>query len=369
MEQHPVPQNIIDVEFKLFGSFTLKQFGKMLIGCLVGVIIYALPLLPIYIKVPLILASVGIGFLSAIVPNFSIWLSGFLKALLISPRYVWIKENTPPELLVTKKDEEEKEKNLSVSASTNESKVDITDLPLDKIFVSSKKGAFAKGGDVDDPLLSGQTQNENLQKVYDQLFANDPRVQHSAMINPQGAKQQQVLQPRSNLVKAGVGMNGEQQDPVQRYYDEIARLKTELGKLTRDANYAPKEQEILGKIDRIYEQIRSVQQTTSSGSVQSKIIGKNVRIENTPDIGKVVFGIVVDKSDQPIPDVILDFVDLQDENKEYRSISAADGRFASSTKLPYGTYAVKLDGRDHAFHTYKIEVTDQSLPAFKFREK
>lgn len=365
-----MPQNIIDVEFKLFGSFTLKQFGKMLIGCLVGVVIYALPLLPIYIKVPLILASVAVGFLTAIVPNFSIWLNGFLKALLISPRYVWIKENTPPELLVTKKDEEEKEKNLSVSASTNESKIDITDLPLDKIFVSSNKGSLAKGSEVDDPLLSGQMQNENLQKVYDQLFANDPRVQHSAMINPQQSRQQQpAQQQRSTFVQAGVGMNNIQSDPVQRYYDEIANLKTDLGKLTRDASYASKEQEILGKIDRIYEQIHSAQQPSGSGAVQSKIIGKNVRIENAPDIGKVVFGIVVDKTDRPIPDVILDFVDLNDENKEYRSISAADGRFASSTKLPYGTYVVKLEGRDHSFHTYKIEVNDQALPAFKFRER
>jgi hypothetical protein len=36
MRQHAIPQNILDVEFKLFTKFTLKEFAYLAIGLGIG---------------------------------------------------------------------------------------------------------------------------------------------------------------------------------------------------------------------------------------------------------------------------------------------------------------------------------------------
>jgi hypothetical protein len=36
MRQHPIPHNILDIEFKLFGKFSAKQFGYIAIGAVTG---------------------------------------------------------------------------------------------------------------------------------------------------------------------------------------------------------------------------------------------------------------------------------------------------------------------------------------------
>jgi hypothetical protein len=126
MEPHPVPQNILDIEFKLFGAFTLSQFGKILIGCMGGVAIFFLLNINPLVKIPLILISVGTGVLMAIIPNFGTWLGGFIKALFISPRYVWVKETSTPELLQRKKISDPKN-DLEVSSAMNKKKLNIED--------------------------------------------------------------------------------------------------------------------------------------------------------------------------------------------------------------------------------------------------
>src|SRR5260221_2036340 len=138
MEQHPVPQNIIDVEFKLFGSFTLKQFSKILFGSLGALLIFFIPM-PSIIKVPLMGISIFLGLGMAIVPNLSVWLNGMLKAIFISPRYVWVRETVTPDLLKSRQSSTKSSKDLKVGAAKSTNKVDINDIPLERLFGTKSK--------------------------------------------------------------------------------------------------------------------------------------------------------------------------------------------------------------------------------------
>ena len=95
MQQHPVPQNIMGVEFKLVGSMTLKQFGFLAAPGVVGFVIFSLPI-PAFIKWPFILLLGLIGVSFAFIPINDItldrWILVFLRTIYSPTRRIWKKE-------------------------------------------------------------------------------------------------------------------------------------------------------------------------------------------------------------------------------------------------------------------------------------
>ncbi|PKN02516.1 hypothetical protein CVU76_00535 [Candidatus Dojkabacteria bacterium HGW-Dojkabacteria-1] len=71
MRQHPIPQNVLDVEFKLFTRFTLKEFAYLALGVGTGGIFLYLSIggdIPGIIGIPLFAILSGIGAFLALVP-------------------------------------------------------------------------------------------------------------------------------------------------------------------------------------------------------------------------------------------------------------------------------------------------------------
>ncbi len=105
MKRHALPQNIMDVEFKLFGALTLSQFVNLAVNVIVAVVVFTLPL-PAVIKWPIILFFVGLGLALALITvngqPFSTWLGNFALALTTSQRRVWKKMPETPEMLQSK---------------------------------------------------------------------------------------------------------------------------------------------------------------------------------------------------------------------------------------------------------------------------
>lgn len=100
--QHPIPQNIMDVEFKLVGDLTLKQFAYLAIGFGLSYMIFASPL-SIYIKYPLILLFGVLGLLFAFFPlddrGLDIWLLNYIRAIYRPQRRIWTKQGYLPPAL------------------------------------------------------------------------------------------------------------------------------------------------------------------------------------------------------------------------------------------------------------------------------
>lgn len=95
LEQHPVPQNVTNFQFRLVGDMTLKQFGYLAAGAILAYISYNLPL-PFFFTWPLtaLFALGGIGF--AFVPieerPMDVWFLSFIKGVYSPTLYIWQRE-------------------------------------------------------------------------------------------------------------------------------------------------------------------------------------------------------------------------------------------------------------------------------------
>lgn len=71
MRQHPIPQNVLDVEFKLFTKFTLREFAYLAIGVSIGGIFLYFTTkgqLPGIIGIPIFVIFAALGAFFALVP-------------------------------------------------------------------------------------------------------------------------------------------------------------------------------------------------------------------------------------------------------------------------------------------------------------
>ena len=67
MQQHPVPQNVTQYQFRLVGDMTLKQFLELAGGMLLAYLIYASNLFIVF-KLPLALLGLFLGIALAFFP-------------------------------------------------------------------------------------------------------------------------------------------------------------------------------------------------------------------------------------------------------------------------------------------------------------
>lgn len=95
MEQHPVPQNVTTFQFRLIGDMTIKQFGYLAGGIILGYIFYKLPL-PFFFTWPLAIGSGVLGFGLAFVPveerPMDIWIASFFRNVYSPTQYIWSHE-------------------------------------------------------------------------------------------------------------------------------------------------------------------------------------------------------------------------------------------------------------------------------------
>ena len=97
MRQHAIPQNILDVEFKIFTKFTLKEFAYLAMGIGAGGIflfLYSKDQVPGAVAIPIFIISSGIGIVLALVPindqPADQFIKNFVNAIRKPTRRVWL---------------------------------------------------------------------------------------------------------------------------------------------------------------------------------------------------------------------------------------------------------------------------------------
>lgn len=94
MQQHPIPQNVTQYQFRLVGDMTLKQFLELALGLVLAYFFYASNLIIIF-KWPCIILSLFLGFGLAFFPieerPLDVWITNFLKSVYAPTRYIWKK--------------------------------------------------------------------------------------------------------------------------------------------------------------------------------------------------------------------------------------------------------------------------------------
>src|SRR5690606_10949214 len=96
MKQHPIPQNILDIEFKLFTKFTVREFMYMAIGVIFGGIflyLYAEQTLPAIIAFPIFIVSSGLGLYFGLIPindqKADVYVKNYITAITSTTQRVW----------------------------------------------------------------------------------------------------------------------------------------------------------------------------------------------------------------------------------------------------------------------------------------
>ena len=97
-KQHAVPQNIMDVEFKLIGDLTMRQFFYLLVT---GIFAYAaFALLDTFLKWFIVLGAAGLGIVLAFIPiedrGLDEWITNFFKAIYLPNQRIWKKDPVIP---------------------------------------------------------------------------------------------------------------------------------------------------------------------------------------------------------------------------------------------------------------------------------
>ncbi|MFC1722239.1 PrgI family mobile element protein [Patescibacteria group bacterium] len=96
--QHPVPQNIMDVEFKLIGDLTMRQFTYLMVFGLIAYITY-ISAAGVF-KFPLTISFILFGLALAFVPiqerGMDEWFVNFFKAVYSPSQMIWKKETVLP---------------------------------------------------------------------------------------------------------------------------------------------------------------------------------------------------------------------------------------------------------------------------------
>lgn len=103
-KQHPIPQQVLGIQFKLIGDLTLRQFVILALFGGLAYVIFSLPNVNPLIKVPLAGITFLLGVAFGLVPiqdqPLDRWLAYFFRATYSPTRRVWRKIPEPPEFLV-----------------------------------------------------------------------------------------------------------------------------------------------------------------------------------------------------------------------------------------------------------------------------
>lgn len=110
MKQHAIPQNILDIEFKLFTRFTVREFVYMAIGIgFGGIFLYFFTKgqLPGIIAIPVFVVSSAIGLFLGLVPindqKADIFLKNYIWAISNPTQRVWKNEKLLDKNKITEK--------------------------------------------------------------------------------------------------------------------------------------------------------------------------------------------------------------------------------------------------------------------------
>lgn len=102
-EYHKIPQNVTTYQGRIIGKFTAKQFIFLAVGAIITFLVFNTEL-PVNIKVPVGLFSLGISIVFAIVNydgrSTDMWIQSFFAAIYATTQMIWKKTAPPPEYLM-----------------------------------------------------------------------------------------------------------------------------------------------------------------------------------------------------------------------------------------------------------------------------
>jgi len=319
LEQHPVPQHIASYEFRLIGDMTLKQFGFLAGGFIIGLVIYSLPL-PGWVEWPLILLSVFWGFAFAFIPveekPLSIWIISFIKAIFAPTLYVWQKSPPLPE------------KSVSPSKAAK------------KAPRAAKKKAAKKASRAE------RKASRAAKKASAAIQAVPLPVQKVSPV---------VTKPPS---------------PPQAAVLPSAKVASKAD-LPSDLPLAKKETDFLNNLDKTFKEAKPVSLAPPQKVVPPVFLSDKAHQLGIPGLHlqpNILVGVVLTKEGNLVEGAILEI--RNEKEIPVRALKTNQlGRFLIATPLPDGVYEVEAEKEGLSFDIIRIEAQGKPIKPIEVRAK
>lgn len=335
MEQHPIPQNVTTFQFRLIGDMTIKQFGYLAAGVVLGYMSLKLPF-PFFINWPVALLLGFGGFSLAFVPieerPMDIWITSFLKNIYAPTQYVW---------------------NKSVAPSPKPS-------IITPVVAPKNQEAIKPVGNVRriDSFLSSLMRRISVRPTFTNPFPTEAVLPAKA---PQIPQQTQQPLP-SPTTSAHQGNEGSKKIILQEIPIDQAKLAFELKELQRSAPVqTPKH---LSNLLQNQSGAPATVRVVAAGATQAIGIPKLTTFPN------IVTGIVKDDRGNLLTGILVTVRDLQEVPLRALKTNKL-GQFGASTPLPPGTYIVEIEDpqKRFVFDRAQLTVNDIVLPALEILAK
>jgi len=332
MERHPVPQNLMDVEFKLFGALTIRQFGYLAAGCLIGVMVYFSGL-PVILRLIFIVISVGTGlFMSLVKINgqpSTVWLQNFLLSMLVPQERLWRKTALVPEVLredPTLKLRSDKDV-MHLLSGTNK---------LSRLPVNPLEGLEKEENPID---REEKKELDKIEEHFDFLFESLPQIQES----------------NAGVTKPGTFKRKD--ELMQTLESPIVAKPTNIAQAVSQSNTG---KSVVYSTDSFATVVKPMttqvnRPLTINKFQKQKGLEINSNLDNNVNYIK---GIVLDKNKNPINGSKVRILNLNNQLVK-EIVSDASGMFATTSPLPMGDYYIDTTCKGFDFGRYLLNAQGQ----------
>jgi len=345
MQQHPIPQNVTQYQFRLVGDMTLKQFLELALGMGLAYIFYASNLIFIF-KWPLAIASLFLGIALAFFPieerPLDVWIINFLRSIYAPTRFVWKKTTKLPALF--------------------------TFVPheiIEKITATKTvKAPPLSSRSVPAPDLS-DTEQEKLKGLDSLLLSAESKI-HTTPPPPTPKKPQVVVRKlkASSIIFDSKTPSHSPTHPKPQAPAEQKSLTIPAPKsisLSPDkAGIPPADTPSPTAPLTAAPSIKKLTPVNASGAADQISLPASPKQEN------VVVGMIVDRSGRLVNSAIVQI--LNQDGLPARAIKTNSlGQFSISTPLPAGEYVLEVEVDGLTFPPKQLKVANQIIPPLLLR--
>lgn len=331
MQQHPIPQNVTQYQFRLVGDMTLKQFLELCIGLVMAYLFFASNLI-IIIKWPLIILSILFGAGLAFFPiedrPLDQWIINFVKAIYMPTRFIWQKTNKIPRLFLF-------EAHAPDVVNT-----------ITKTIKAPSASSILK------PISDLSETEATMVKSLDSLFVALPP---SPSAPPTPISQIPTTPNKPTVV-------------VRKLSPQAALSGVILHTPISEPTSIPKTQPSTINHEPLTGVVFTAPSAPSTINHQPSTIGrpKSITLPASPKLPNLVTGVVVDQNDKLVENAIIQIV--SGDGIPARAMKTNSlGQFYTSTPLGVGSYIIEIDKPGTSFSPQQITINNTVLSPIELR--
>lgn len=341
MNQHPVPQNVTQYQFRLVGDMTLKQFLELAGGLVLAVLFYSSNLLFIF-KAPLILLSVFFGIALAFFPiedrPLDQWIINFIHAIYKPTRFTWKKTNKVPSIFTF---------TAHPVAATN---------TITKTIKAPAPRPVLKN-------IQDLSDGENAQvQALNNLFTSMPISTPLPTTTPK-PKSDIIFDKPAVTVRKLKAAEKTVPPPVSPP-KPIVVPKVQPTAVVDSKSSVEKPQEATVPNNLIFSAAPKPVVVTPQPAANTKL--KSINLPVPPRSPNLIVGITTSKDGKLIEGAIVQVLDTTGVPARAMKTNAL-GQFATSTPLSPGTYRIEVEADGHTFPAQQLVVQNQIIQPFEIQ--